>query len=55
MVVITGLCKLSLVLQVDLGSEKLPGLIHAWWKIITRHDASICQKCLADFQISSDM
>ena len=57
MVVITELCKLSQSLQVDHGSEsceKLLGLIRALWKIITRHDTSICQKYLADFQISSD-
>lgn len=56
MVVITELCKLSQSLQADHGSgcEKLLGLIRALWKIITRHDTSICQKCLADFQISSD-
>ena len=58
MVVITELCKLSQSLQVDQGSEsceKLLGLICVLWNIITRHDTSICQKCLADFQISSDM
>lgn len=58
MVVITELCKLSQSLHVDHGREsceKLLGLIRALWKIITRHDTSICQKCLADFQISSDM
>ena len=58
MVVITELCKPSQSLQVDQGREsceKLLGLIRALWKIITRHDTSICQKCLADFQISSDM
>ena len=58
MVVITELCKLRGSLQVDHGREsceKLLGLIRALWKIITRHDTSICQKCLADFRISSDM